>query len=60
MSAGFLTVFGTFGLLISPLITSVQKYLPFATLTVGVAVIALAVWLPARRKTRCGTTLSGD
>jgi cytochrome c biogenesis protein CcdA len=45
MSAGFLTVFGAFGLLISPLIASAQKYLPFATVVIGVLLIALAGWL---------------
>ncbi|TAM68861.1 cytochrome c biogenesis protein CcdA [Mycobacterium sp.] len=49
MSAGFLTVFGIFGLLISPLITSVQKYLPFATVIIGVVLIAVAGWLLAGR-----------
>jgi cytochrome c biogenesis protein CcdA len=47
MSAGFLTVFGIFGLLISPLIASAQKYLPFATVIIGVLLIALALWLLA-------------
>jgi cytochrome c biogenesis protein CcdA len=47
MSAGFLTVFGTFGLLVSPLISTAQKYLPFATVIIGVLLIALAVWLLA-------------
>lgn len=47
MSGGFLTVFGIFGLVVSPLISSVQKYLPFATVVIGVLLIALAVWLLA-------------
>jgi cytochrome c biogenesis protein CcdA len=47
MSAGFLTVFGIFGLLISPLIASAQKYLPFATVIIGVLLIALGGWLLA-------------
>ncbi|OOK76439.1 cytochrome C biogenesis transmembrane region family protein [Mycobacterium kansasii] len=47
MSAGFLTVFGVFGLLISPLIASVQKYLPVATVVIGVVLIASAIWLLA-------------
>jgi cytochrome c biogenesis protein CcdA len=50
MSAGFVTVFGIFGLLISPLIASAQKYLPFATVVIGVLLIALAVWLLAGRQ----------
>ncbi len=49
MSAGFLTVFGIFGLLISPLITSMQKYLPFATVVIGVVLITAAVWLLSGR-----------
>lgn len=47
MSAGFVTVFGVFGLLISPLIASAQKYLPLATVVIGVLLIALALWLLA-------------
>jgi cytochrome c biogenesis protein CcdA len=47
MSAGFLTVFGIFGLVVSPLIASLQKYLSFATVVIGVLLIALAVWLLA-------------
>lgn len=47
MAAGFVTVFGVFGLLISPVIASAQKYLPFATVVIGALLIALAVWLLA-------------
>ncbi len=50
MAAGFLTVFGLFGLLVSPLIASAQKYLPFVTVVIGVALIGLAVWLLAGRE----------
>lgn len=49
MSAGFLTVFGIFGLLIAPLIASAQKYLPFATVVIGVALIGLGAWLLSGR-----------
>lgn len=49
MSAGFVTVFGVFGLLLSPLIASAQKYLPFATVVIGVLLVILAVWLLAGR-----------
>jgi cytochrome c biogenesis protein CcdA len=49
MSAGFLTVFGVFGLVVSPLIASAQKYLPFATVVIGVLLAALGVWLLAGR-----------
>jgi cytochrome c biogenesis protein CcdA len=47
MAAGFLTVFGCFGLIVSPLIATAQKYLPFATVIIGVLLIGLAVWLLA-------------
>jgi cytochrome c biogenesis protein CcdA len=47
MAAGFLTVFGIFGLLISPLIASAQKYLPFATVVIGVLLVVASVWLLA-------------
>ncbi|ADG98341.1 cytochrome c biogenesis protein transmembrane region [Segniliparus rotundus DSM 44985] len=45
MAAGFVTVFGLFGLVISPLLASAQKYLPYATLVIGVLLIATGVWL---------------
>ncbi|MEO8815766.1 MAG: cytochrome c biogenesis protein CcdA [Mycobacterium sp.] len=45
MSAGFLTVFGLFGLVISPLIASAQKYLPFGTVLIGVLLIGTGGWL---------------
>jgi cytochrome c biogenesis protein CcdA len=47
MSAGFLTVFGIFGLVISPVIVSAQKYLPFPTLGIGVLLVVVALWLLA-------------
>ncbi|MBS4727975.1 cytochrome c biogenesis protein CcdA [Mycobacterium sp. SM1] len=47
MSAGFVTVFGLFGLVISPVIASAQKYLPVATVIIGVLLVALALWLLA-------------
>lgn len=47
MSAGFVTVFGVFGLLLAPLIASAQKYLPFATVVIGVLLVILAIWLLA-------------
>ncbi len=61
MAAGFLTVFGLFGLLVSPLIASAQKYLPFVTVVIGVALIGLAVWLLAGRElTVVMPRISGD
>lgn len=49
MSAGFLTVFGIFGLAVSPLIASAQKYLPFATVAIGVLLLAMGGWLLSGR-----------
>lgn len=50
MATGFLTVFAIFGLAVSPLIASAQRYLPFATVVVGVALLAMGVWLLAGRE----------
>jgi len=49
MAAGFVTVFGLFGLVVSPLIASAQRYLPFATVVIGVLLIALGLWLLSGR-----------
>ncbi len=49
MAAGFVTVFGIFGLVVSPLITSAQRYLPFATVVVGVGLVVLGLWLLSGR-----------
>lgn len=49
MAAGFVTVFGIFGLVVSPLIASAQKYLPFATVVIGVALLAMGAWLLSGR-----------
>jgi cytochrome c biogenesis protein CcdA len=49
MAAGFLTVFGIFGLAVSPLIASAQKYLPFATVVIGVLLLAMGAWLLSGR-----------
>lgn len=52
MALGFLLVFGTFGLVIAPLATSVQEYLPAVTVVIGVALAALGGWLlPGREIT---------
>ncbi|GAA2589941.1 cytochrome c biogenesis protein CcdA [Actinomadura fulvescens] len=50
MTAGFVTVFGTFGLVISVATTSIQEYLPWATIVVGLALGVLGVWLLAGRE----------
>ncbi|MFV2176505.1 cytochrome c biogenesis CcdA family protein [Actinomadura sp. LOL_016] len=50
MTAGFVTVFGAFGLLVSVVTTSVQQYLPWATIVVGAALVALGAWLVSGRE----------
>lgn len=45
MAAGFATVFGAFGLLTVSAASTVQRYLPFATIVIGIALAALGIWL---------------
>ena len=50
MALGFLTVFGLFGALTISAASSVQRYLPYVTVLVGVVLVALGVWLLAGRE----------
>jgi cytochrome c biogenesis protein CcdA len=50
MTAGFVTVFGVFGLVVSALTTSVHEYLPWLTVVVGIALTALGARLLAGRE----------
>ncbi|OBI96170.1 cytochrome c biogenesis CcdA family protein [Mycobacterium sp. 1465703.0] len=50
MALGFLTVFGVFGALTVSAATTVQRYLPYATVVIGVVLIALGVWLLSGRE----------
>ena len=50
MTLGFITVFGVFGLVISPVASQVQQYLPWFTVAFGVLVAAAGVWLVAGRE----------
>lgn len=45
MALGFLAVFGLFGLLTVSLASTVQQYLPYVTLAVGISIVALGIWL---------------
>jgi cytochrome c biogenesis protein CcdA len=45
MAAGFVTVFGGFGLLTVSVASTVQRYLPYITLLIGIGLVALGVWL---------------
>jgi cytochrome c biogenesis protein CcdA len=50
MALGFLTVFGVFGALTISAATTVQRYLPYATVVIGVVLVALGVWLLSGRE----------
>ncbi|GAA0262476.1 cytochrome c biogenesis CcdA family protein [Saccharothrix mutabilis subsp. mutabilis] len=45
MTAGFVVVFGVFGLAIAPVAASVQRYLPFITVLIGAALVVFGVLL---------------
>lgn len=45
MALGFLTVFGVFGALAGPAAMTVQRYLPYVTILIGVMLVALGIWL---------------
>lgn len=45
MSVGFVAVFGVFGLVISPVASEVQRYLPWFTTFFGAAVALVGLWL---------------
>jgi cytochrome c biogenesis protein CcdA len=49
MAAGFLTVFGGFGLLTLSAASTVQRYLPYVTVLIGITLVALGIWLLAGR-----------
>lgn len=50
MALGFLTVFGSFGALTISAATTVQRYLPYATVVIGVVLVALGIWLLSGRE----------
>ncbi|SBS70715.1 Cytochrome c biogenesis protein transmembrane region [uncultured Mycobacterium sp.] len=50
MALGFLAVFGLFGLLTVPVANAVQRYLPYATIVIGIGLVALGIWLLAGRE----------
>jgi cytochrome c biogenesis protein CcdA len=45
MAFGFVAVFGTFGMLTVAAAASVQRYLPYVTMTIGVVLVAVGIWL---------------
>ena len=50
MALGFLTVFGLFGALTVSAAATVQRYLPYATLVIGLVLMALGGWLLSGRE----------
>ncbi|MEV5555323.1 cytochrome c biogenesis CcdA family protein [Nonomuraea wenchangensis] len=50
MTAGFVTVFGLFGLIVTILAVSVGSHLPWATLAIGAILVALGLWLLSGRE----------
>lgn len=50
MTLGFLTVFGVFGLLTVSVASTVQRYLPYVTVLIGIALVALGIWLISGRE----------
>lgn len=50
MALGFLTVFGLFGALTISAAAAVQRYLPYATVVIGIVLVALGVWLLSGRE----------
>lgn len=50
MALGFLTVFGLFGLLTVSVASTLQRYMPYATVLIGISLVALGVWLLCGRE----------
>ena len=50
LTAGFVAVFGLFGLAIAPLAVSIERYLPWATMVIGIALVAMGVALVMGRQ----------
>jgi cytochrome c biogenesis protein CcdA len=55
MTLGFLTVFGAFGLLTVSVASTVQRYLPYVTVLIGIVLIALGIWLLSGRELAVST-----
>ncbi len=50
MALGFITVFGVFGVLTISAATTVQRYLPYVTVVIGVLLMGLGAWLLSGRE----------
>ena len=49
MTAGFVAVFATFGLLAASIASTVQRYIPAVTVVVGVALLVAGLWMLSGR-----------
>ncbi|KIH97685.1 cytochrome C biogenesis protein [Streptomonospora alba] len=49
MTGGFVVVFGLFALVATPLALSLERYLPWTTVAIGVVLVALGFWLLSGR-----------
>lgn len=59
MALGFLAVFGTFGLLTVSVASTVQRYLPYGTVLIGIALVALGIWSLSGRELRSWSPVGG-
>jgi cytochrome c biogenesis protein CcdA len=50
MAVGFVVVFGGFGVLAVSVASTVQRYLPYATVVIGIVLVALGIWLLTGRE----------
>jgi len=50
LTAGFVVVFGTFGLIVTPLALSIEDKLPWVTIVIGIGLVALGIALLAGRQ----------
>ena len=50
LTAGFVTVFGLFGLIVSPMSVRYQDYLPWATIAIGLCLVVLGVAMALGRQ----------
>jgi cytochrome c biogenesis protein CcdA len=58
MALGFIAVFGAFGLLTVAAASTVQRYLPYVTLTIGIVLVAVGIWLLFGRDLRALTPMA--
>ena len=50
MALGFMAVFGVFGALTISAASTVQRYVPYGTVVIGVVLVALGAWLLSGRE----------